>query len=109
MVWNWKLETMKWEETEHGFRLSFGRQMTDLQKLKMHFYSGFSSATGVALGLYWVSRDIHDGHSCWASGTLLAMFLVSTYSSWRVARDEWKRVAARFEPESALHSENSAS
>lgn len=79
---------MKFEETERGFRLRFGRRMTDLQKLKLHFFSGFISATGVALGFWWVSDDIQKGHNCWESGTLLAMFLVSTYSSWRVARDE---------------------
>lgn len=89
---------MKFEETERGFRLSFGGQMTDLQKLKMHFFSGFLSATQVALGLYLVSSDVHQGRSCWGSGTLLTMFLLGTYSSWRVARDEWKRVVARFEP-----------
>lgn len=89
---------MKFEETERGFRLSFGRQMTALQKLKMHFFLGFLSATQIALGVYWVSSDIHQGRGCWGSGTLLMMFLLNTYSSWRVARDEWKRVAARFEP-----------
>ncbi len=91
---------MKFEETPTGFRLSFGKDMTDLQKLKMHFYFGFSSALGIALGIYTLSSEIRDKQSCWEGGTMLTMFLVSAYISWRVAREEWNRVAARYEPES---------
>lgn len=97
---------MKFEETERGFRLSFGRQMADLQKLKMHFFLGFISAMQIALGVEAVSTDIRNGHGLWKSATLLAMFSIGAFWSWRVARDEWKRVAARFEPGSLPSSQN---
>jgi len=91
---------MKFEETPKGFRLSFGKNMTDLQKLKMHFFLGFLSGVQIMLGINETVLAVKDGKSWWLNGLFLALSLFIAYSFWRMARNEWNRVAARFEPES---------